>query len=198
MNRDIFLETFHGPLHGQLAIPPAPRGLAVLALVEPLPEDEALAAALAADHLAVLAMPLLTEQELHFPDAAYNVPLLAHRFTDLLNLLRYDGDTERLPVGLYAEGHAAPAAIRAAALKDAQVGAVACHGGLIDLAGRENLHLLAAPLLMLVDADDQASQTSFRRASGYISAPKELRSLAPGESPGSHVAQWFGDHLQAI
>lgn len=198
MNRDFYLETFHGPLHGQLAIPPAPRGLAVLALVEPLPEDDALATELAADDLAVLAMPLLTEQELHFPDAAYNVPLLTQRFTDLLNILRYDGDTERLPVGLYAEGHASPAAIRAAALKDAQVGAVACHGGLIDLAGLENLRLLAAPLLMLVDAGDTASQVSFQRAAAHISVRKELRPLTPGESPGSHAARWFVEHLQAI
>lgn len=198
MNREFVLVTPHGPLRGELTIPSAPRGLVVLAHVHDSPEDVGIASDLAAGSLSVLSMPLLTEEEMRFPDAAHNVPLLTQRLVDLLNLIRIDGDTESLPMALYAGGPATPAALRAAALRDAQVRVLTCHGGLIDQAGLQSLDLLAAPLLMLADADDAAAEASFQRAAEYICAPHKFVCLYPGESPGSHVARWFEEHLQAI
>lgn len=198
MNRELSLAIPHGSLPGQLTLPSAPRGLVAVVRLPGHPADEALAAALAERGLGLLSMPLLAPEEGHFPDAAHNVPLLTRRLTGLLDFLRSDGDTEGLPLGLFADCHAAPAAIRVAALRDAQVAALACHGGLIDLAGLENLRLLAAPLLMLVDKDDPAALASYERAAAYLSVSREVVRLEPAESPAAHVARWFGDHLQAL
>lgn len=195
MNRDFVLAASHGPLRGHLTLPPAPEGLVLAARLHDTLEPES---DLAAHRLAILSMPLLSESEMRFPDAAYNVPLLTQRILDLLELIRRDGDTESLPLGIFAAGHGAPAAIRAAARRDTQVRALACHGGLLDLAGLENLKLLAAPILMVTDPDDAASRTSFQRAASHISPPHRLLTLQPGEGPGSHVAQWFWEHFQAI
>ncbi|MBS1188999.1 MAG: hypothetical protein H6R10_791 [Rhodocyclaceae bacterium] len=198
MNRSFSLATAHGPLPGRLAVSPGARALIVLALAQGEPLDEAVAADLSAFGYAVLSLNLLTVQESVFPDAAYNAPLLTQRLVDALDRTRGDGDTENLPVGLFAADHAAPAAIRTATRRDAQVRALVCHGGLIDHAGRQHLQLLAAPLLMLVDAGDKASANAYRRAAAYFSVPHEMAILAPGENPGAHIARWFGQHLQAI
>ncbi|HJW26378.1 MAG TPA: hypothetical protein VJ576_15905 [Rhodocyclaceae bacterium] len=198
MNRELSLAIAHGFLPGQLTLPPAPRGLAAVVRISAHPADDGLAADLATRGLGLLSMPLLTPEEGHFPDALHNVPLLTRRLTGLLDFLRNDGDTEGLPLGLLADRHAAPAAIRVAALRDAQVAALACHGGLIDLAGLENLRLLAAPLLMLVDEDDPASLASYERAAPHLSVPRKLVRLEPGQNPDTLVARWFGEHLQAL
>lgn len=196
MNREISLATHHGPLHGHLTVPLAARGLVLVARTASGEAD--VGHELPIRHLAVLDVPLLTSQETPFPDAAHNVPLLAERLVEILNFIRIDGDTEALPLGIFASGHGTPAALRVAALRDAQVKALACHGGLVDLAGLQNLRLLAAPLLVLADADDAAAQTAFQRAAVHLAAPHRLQHLQPGEGPGGHVAAWFGEHLPAI
>lgn len=198
MNRELSLAIPHGFLPGQLILPSAPRGLVAVVRLPGHPADEALAADLAERGLGLLSMPLLAPEEAHFPDAAHNVPLLTRRLTGLLDFLRSDGDTEGLPLGLFADRHTSPAAIRVAALRDAQVAALACHGGLVDLAGLENLRLLVAPLLMLVDEDDQPSLASYERAAAYLSVPRQTVRLKPAESPAAHVVRWFGKYVQAI
>lgn len=198
MNREISLATDRGPLRGRLAIPSGARGLVLLPQLHGLPPDRVLAATLALGDHAVLTMDLLTAREAQFPDACHNVPLLTRRLIEALDLLRQDGDTALLPVGLFAQAHVTPAALRAAARRDAQVRAVACHGGLVDLAGVQNLRLLAAPLLMLVDTDDGVAAAAFQRAEKYISAPHLLLRPSPMDDPGSPVARWFGEDLQAI
>lgn len=198
IERDFGLRTAHGPLHGRFSRPAEATALVVLAHLQSTPLDAVVAANLHGRRHALLSMNLLVPREAQYPDAMHNVPLLAQRLIDVLDLLRQDGDAENLPVGLYAGAHVAPAAIRAAARRDRQVQALVCHGGLIDLAGLENLRFLATPLLMLVDADDTASATAYRRAAGHLGAPHELRTLAPGENPGPAVGGWFGTHLPAV
>lgn len=198
MKRDFNLATPHGLLAGELTLPAAPRGLVLLPAVQPTPLDRLVAAHLAEDGYALLFLPLLTSADAAFPDAAHNVPLLARRLTEALDLMRRDGDTESLPLGLFAPAHATPAAIRAAARRDLQVRALACHGGLPDLAGVQHLELLAAPLLMLADSEDTAATASFRRSTPHLSAAHELHRLAPGENPAGPIARWFGQYLQAV
>ena len=79
-------------------------------------------------------------------------------------LIRRDGDMEVLPLAIFATGDTSPAAIRAAAQRDTQVQALACHGGLIDRAGLEALKYLSAPLLMLFDAEDRIGPLAAERA----------------------------------
>lgn len=198
MHREFNFHTPHGPLHGHLLMPQPAQGLILLAQLRPTPLDMAINANLGSRHWAILSMGMLTPQEEHYPDTMHNVPLLTQRLLDALDMLRRDGDTEELPIGLFASAHVAPAAVRAAARRDQQVRALACHGGLIDLAGLQHLDLLVAPLLMLVDPDDTVSAASFQRATAHLKAPHELHCLEPGENPAGRIAGWFGAYLQAV
>ena len=195
MIRNISLQTPHGALHGRLDLPANPRGLIVLTRAHHAPADTAIAANLAARGYALLAMELLTTQEAHFVDATQNVPRLAQRLLDVLDLARLDGDMENLPLAIFATGDSTPAAIRAAAQRDTQVKALACHGGLIDRAGLQSLDLLVAPLLMLFDAEDDIAKAAYMRAAIHLRAPHEMHTLGPAEDPVLRVAAWFGLHL---
>lgn len=196
MNRSLSLHTPHGPLHGQLDIPDHPRGLVLLARSHHAAVDTVIAANLAARGYAILAMELLSSQETHFADATQNVPRLAQRLLNILDLIRHDGDMQDLPLAIYASGDSTPAAIRAAAQRDTQVRALACHGGLIDRAGLQALDLLVAPLLMLFDLDDEFGPPAFQRAAGHLNGAHETHRLDVAEDPILRVAAWFSLHLR--
>ncbi len=191
MNRHIALHTRHGSLHGQLERPDNPRGLIVLARSHHLPIDATITANLAARGYAIFTMELLTAHELQFVDATQNVPRLAQRLIDALDLARNDGDMQDLPLGIFASGDIAPAAIRAAAQRDAQVRAVVCHGGLIDRAGVQALELLVAPLLMVIDADDETAQAAYKRAAPHLRCVHEMQLAELGESLENPLTIWF-------
>ena len=191
MNRFITLQTPHGSLHGQLDLPDNPRGLVLIARAHHAAEDAIISFSFGEFGCATLTMELLTAQEVQYPDATQNVPRLTQRLIDILDLARIDGDMEKLPLAIFTSGDVAPAAIRAAAQRDLQVKAIACHGGLIDRAGVQSLDLLAAPLLMLFDADDQIGQTAYQRASVHLTSPHGMQVLAIGEDPAAPAAIWF-------
>lgn len=197
MNRHLALNTAHGSLHGHLERPEHPRGLVLVARVHHALADSVIAANLAARGYAILTMELLTAQELHFADAAQNVPRLSQRLLDVLDLIREDGDTQDLPLALFATGDVTPAAIRVAAQRDLQVRVLACHGGLIDRAGLQALQLLSAPLLMLFDAGDEIDKAAFHRARPHLGALCEERVLDPGEDAAQRIAAWLTLHLHA-
>ncbi|WP_265942602.1 hypothetical protein [Dechloromonas sp. A34] len=196
MNRSISLHTPHGILHGQLELPDRPKGLILLARAHHAPIDVLIAANLAARGYAIFGMELLSSQEVHFADATQNVPRLSQRLLDILSLIARDGDMQELPLAIFATGDASPAAIRAAAQRDTQVRAVACHGGLIDRAGLQALKLLEAPLLTLFDTEDSAGRTAFQRAALHLSDIHESHVLNQGEDPVLRVAAWFALHLR--
>lgn len=195
MNRYITLQTPHGSLHGQLERPDYPRGLILLARSHHAAVDTTIAANFAAYGYATFAMELLTAQEVQFVDATQNVPRLALRLIDILDLIRHDGDMQELPLAIFATGDIAPAAIRAAAQRDTQVKALACHGGLIDRAGAQALDLLVAPLLMLFDTDDDLGKTADQRASAHLGGVHERQIMEIGDDPTPPVAAWFSRYL---
>lgn len=195
MNRHITLQTPHGSLLGQLERPDFPRGLILLARSHHLPIDTVSTANLVTRGYAVFVMELLSAHELQFADATQNVPRLALRLIDILDMIRNDGDMQDLPLGIFASGEIAPAAIRAAAQRDAQVKAVVCHGGLIDRAGAQALDLLVAPLLMLFDADDSIGETAYQRATSHLNCVHEEQVLEIGEAPTMPVAAWFSRYF---
>lgn len=196
MNRAITLQTAHGPLHGQLERPDEARGLVLLARAHHAPIDTIITAHLAARGYAIFAVELLSSQEAHFADATQNVPRLTERLIDFLDLIHHDGDMQNLPLAIFTSGDTTPAAIRAAAQRDTQVKALVCHGGMVDRAGLQSLKLLAAPLLMLFDGDDEFAPGAFRRATGYLSCIQETRILDAGEDPLMRVAAWLSLHLR--
>ncbi|MFZ2267062.1 MAG: hypothetical protein WAV95_05745 [Azonexus sp.] len=196
MNRTITIQTPHGPLHGQLEYSDEPHGLVLLARAHHVPVDAIMAASLASRGYAIFSVELLSSQETHFADATQNVPRLAQRLIDILDLIRHDGDMQNLPLAIFASGDTTPAAIRAAAQRDTQVKALACHGGIVDRAGRQALELLAAPLLMLFDATDEIAPAAFRRAADHLGASHEMHILDIGEDPVIRVAAWLALHFR--
>ena len=172
-----------------------PRGLILLARSHHLPIDTVSTANLVTQGYAVFVMELLSAHELQFADATQNVPRLALRLIDILDMIRNDGDMQDLPLGIFVSGEITPAAIRAAAQRDAQVKAVVCHGGLIDRAGAQALDLLVAPLLMLFDADDSIGETSYQRATSHLNCVHEKQVLEIGEASATPVATWFSRHF---
>lgn len=196
MNRTITIHTPHGPLHGQFERPAAAHGLVLLARAHHAQIDSFIAANLANRGYAILGIELLSSQEAKFVDATQNVPRLAQRLLDILDLIRHDDDMRELPLAIFATGDTTPAAIRAAAQRDSQVKVLACHGGIIDRAGRQSLNLLVAPLLMLFDATDDVAPPAFLRAANHLGGVHEMHVLNPGEDPVSRVAAWLALHLQ--
>jgi len=196
MTQYLTLQTPHGPLHGQLIVPPGARAVVLLARAHHTPLDAAIAANLAARGYAILGMDLLSAQEILFADASQNVPRLAQRLLDQLDLARRDAQLTDLPFAVLASGDASPAAIRAAARRDTQIHAIACHGGLIDRAGKQSLEFLVAPLLMLGDLGDLPVKTAYDRARPYLAAPHEFHELGPAEDPVLRVAACFSAYLR--
>lgn len=154
-------------------------------------------------HLATVEIDLLNEQAAHFADAATHLPLLTERLLAVITQLTRMMDSDVIPslsIGLYASGDATPMAIRAAAIRDSAVGALACVGGLIDLAGRQYLHELEAPLLMLFDRDDSTAAANLNRARLHMPGQISVESL-PDDAEGKDNAvaalatAWFASHL---
>lgn len=195
MSRFITLHTPHGSLHGQLNLPDNPCGLIVIARAHHAAEDAAISSTFADFGCATLTMELLTAQEVQFPDATQNVPRLTQRLIDILDMTRKDGDMEQLPLAIFTSGDVAPAAIRAAAQRDALVRAVACHGGLIDRAGAQALDLLVAPLLLLLETDDLVGKMAYQRATSHLGGVHAMQLLEIGEDPAALAATWFLGHF---
>ena len=195
MNRYITLQTPHGSLHGQLELPDNPRGLVLIARAHHATADAAISSCFAEFGYATLIMELLTAHEMQFADATQNVPRLAQRLVDILDMSRNDGDMLALPLAIFTTGDVAPAAIRAAVQRDTLVKALACHGGLIDRAGAQALDLLIAPLLMLFDAADPIGKTAYQRAASHLACVHDYQVVAIGEDPAKPVATWFLRHL---
>jgi hypothetical protein len=226
MRSRLSVHTAHGPIHGVLDHPPNARGLVVLAragrYLDAAEEstEQALVAAFLQASLAAFTIDLLTHQEDRFPDAHNNVPVLSRRLLDCLALAKRQLANEalietadfasklltelqtelrtELPIGLCGAGPTSPVVVRVAALRDHDISAAVCRGGLIDLAGTLYLRSLQAPLLLLVDAADPHLLANSRRALQEVSCPCELKSVASasGLEPMVHdAARWFTQHF---
>jgi dienelactone hydrolase len=204
------IHTEHGYLHGQLALPADPAGLVVLVQTgsHPAAHDAALAAVLRQSGLATFAIDLLAQQEEHFPDAQTNVPLLTKRLLECLGLIKRQMLNEEIPalrIGLCAGGHGSPVVVRAAALRDHDIAAVVCRGGLIDLAGMLYLRSLESPLLLLVGEADAHLIGNSHRALQEVACGKALEIIPASDSEfasteafeamAQRTASWFATHF---
>lgn len=196
IQRDLSIRSSDGPLPAHLTRPGNPRDLVVALLGDSPTDRTAFIDALVDRSYAVLQVDLLGAHGVHHADGEWNAAMLGHRLIDVLDFIRNDGDTVGLPVGFYAENHASPAAIRAAAQRDRTVHAVIANGGLIDHAGVEYLEALAAPLLVLVDAEDAVTEASSRRALQHVRAPWDVRRGAP--APVEEVLEWLDRWMHAL
>lgn len=192
MKRSLTLPTAHGPLPCSLDLPENPAGVALLATLPGAEGIATLEAMLMERQLAVLLPETLSAREQHFPDTIHNVALLTERLLQALEFADRDGDIAGLPIMIHASAPLAPAAVRAAARRDAQVAALVCHGGVIDLAGLQYLELLSAPLLMLFPADDALAPAAFHRAAPHLRCRWEEQHLAAGDPGFAATLRWFG------
>ena len=170
----------HGLLHGQLDFLPGAAGLVVLAdAAEALDAREnLLAGVFRRAGLSTLTVDLLSRREERYADVHNNVPLLAKRLLEFLGLLKHRtemGELESQPIGLYAANATSPVVVRVAALRDHDIAAIVCRGGLIDLAGMLYLHSLVSPLLLLVEEGDEQHYASGSRAMRELRCAHELK-----------------------
>ena len=204
----ISIHSEHGLLHGELALVPHTPGIVVLAHAGMALDgrDKALATQLQHANLSTLSIDLLAHQEEHFPDVHNNVPLLAHRLLDFLGLLKNRmllGEFPEQPIGLFAANATSPVVIRVAALRDHDIAAIVCRGGLIDLAGVLYLRSLESPLLLLAEETDPLHLASNQRALQEVPCRKALKVIPEigidyAVSAGfaacvSEAAHWFTD-----
>jgi putative phosphoribosyl transferase len=206
----LYVPSEHGPLHGTLDLQSGAQGMVVLAHATLALDgrDGALASIFRQSGLSTLSVDLLAAQEEHFPDVHNNVPLLCKRLLDFLGLIKHRtmlGEIAPQPLGLYAANATSPVVIRAAAVRDHDIAAIVCRGGLIDLAGMIYLRSLESPLLMLVEETDTRHIANSRRALQEIPSLKELKlipeigfdyAVSPGFEIAAHeAAQWFIKHF---
>lgn len=203
----------HGLLHGQLAVLTTAPGIVVLAHAAKALDgrDERMAAVFRHAGFSTLTVDLLARQEEHFPDVHNNVPLLARRLIDFLGLLKNQmllGALPEQPIGLCAAGITSPVVVRVASLRDHEVAAIVCRGGLIDLAGVLYLHSLESPLLMLVEETDAHQIASSHRALQEVTSHTELK-LIPEigfdavvskgyEMATAEATQWFVNYIANV
>ena len=200
----------HAALHGQLALLPEAPGIVVLAYAAAALDtrEQVLAGILRHAGLSTLCIDLVAHEEEHYPDVHNNVPLLARRLIDVLDLIKNRmlmGELRPLPIGVYAVHATSPVAVRVAAQRDHDISALVCRGGLIDLAGVLYLHTLEAPLLQLVEEHDAAHAASARRAQQELKCPNSLQTIpeigfdiagSPGfEAEARATTQWFLEHF---
>lgn len=170
----------HGLLHGELAMQPHSPGIVVLAHAAMALDgrDKRLADQFRHAGLSTLSIDLLAHQEEHFPDIHNNIPLLSRRLIGFLGLLKNRmsmGELQTQPIGLCAANDTTPVVARVASLRDHDIAAIVCRGGLIDLAGMLYLRSLESPLLLLIEENDAHRIASSRRALQEIPGRKELK-----------------------
>lgn len=205
----IAIHTEHGSLHGLIALPQDARSLVVLAYAGATSDarDSAVVGALRQSGMATLVIDLLTHQEEHFADVHNNIPLLVKRLLDCLALIKrqmQNDELPTLPIGLCGTGTTSPVAIRVAALRDHDISAIVCLGGLIDLAGILYLRTLESPLLVLVGEADSTLIASNRRALNEVACTKALELIPETatladpttalDAVSRKIAHWFGQH----
>jgi pimeloyl-ACP methyl ester carboxylesterase len=197
-------------LPGDLVLPPAAKGLVIFAhgsgSSRSSPRNMYVAGRLQTQALATLLFDLLTEREAADRRNVFDIPLLAGRMVEAVQLARSHAPLSALPVGLFGASTGAAAALVAAARLPQEVAAVVSRGGRPDLAGAA-LGAVRAPTLLIVGGADHGGIELNRDAFAVLGCEKRLE-IVPGathlfEEPDTLDAvvdlagAWFGAHLAA-
>jgi pimeloyl-ACP methyl ester carboxylesterase len=196
-------------LVGDLAVPPAARGLIVFAHgtgSSRLSPRNAFVATRMRDvgGFGTLLFDLLTEEEDEYYENRFDIGLLTGRLIEATTWAAKESRTSGLPVGYFGASTGAAAALIAAAELGDRIGAVVSRGGRPDLAA-DALRRVSAPTLLIVGGADPTVIQLNREAYAQLVGPKELV-VIPGathlfEEPGAleQVAQaageWFEEYL---
>lgn len=201
-------------VRGDLLQPPSARGLVVFAAGPGTgrlnPENRLLAETLNRHGLAVCLIDLLTPEEQKVDrctqDYRFDVGLLSDRLVGAVDALERDLDVPDVPIGLFAEGSFAAAALVAAARRPRAVRAVVSRAGRPDLVP-EWLNPVHAPTLLLAGEDDPQVLSMNATAADHLTGEVEVRlQVVTGagrrlhepdaiESVSDLTAEWFVRHL---
>lgn len=172
------------------------------------PRNRFVAEALRRGKLGTLLLDLLTPEEDRDVENRFDIGLLTERLDHAVRFVRQHAPTRALPVGLFGASTGAASALRVAANRPDDVGAVVSRGGRPDLTGAELLAAVRAPTLLIVGGRDHGViELNESARDALVNCRCEL-AIVPGathlfEEPGTldQVAQlatrWFARHLGA-
>jgi putative phosphoribosyl transferase len=186
--RDVRIPLGPVTLHGDLGLPPDPRGLVVFAhgsgSSRKSPRNRDVASALQRDGLATLLFDLLTLEEesldRHTAHLRFDIEFLAGRLVAATRWARGQRALRHLPLGYFGASTGAAAALVAAAEQPNQLAAIVSRGGRPDLAGPA-LQCVRAPTLLIVGGADPVVIGLNERARALMRGEVELR-IVPGAS----------------
>lgn len=195
-------------LEGQLIVPDGASGLVVFAhgsgSSRKSPRNTFVADRIRERGVGTLLFDLLTEQEDQTRETRFDIDLLTERLLGATAWLRDRPETAALNVGYFGSSTGAAAALRAAARRGDDVGAVVSRGGRVDLA-TDSLPSVTAPTLFIVGGADTQVLELNRDALESLTCTKELSVVEDAghlfEGPGQleEVAElageWFARHL---
>jgi pimeloyl-ACP methyl ester carboxylesterase len=210
--QEVRIAISHTWLHGDLGLPPHPRGLVLFAhgsgSGRHSPRNRRVAGELQGAGLATVLADLLTPQEEQVDARTgalrFDIGLLSERVAALTDWLVGQERFADLGVGLFGASTGAAAALVAAAARPASVEAVVSRGGRPDLAGGL-LRLVRQPTLLIVGERDATVLELNRTAMDQLPGETKLE-VVPGashlfEEPGAleevtRLARaWFVRHL---
>lgn len=167
------------------------------------PRNVALAEAFCRHGFATLLLDLLTFEEERNQANIFSVPLLAARLIDTIRWVESQPDLAALPLGLFATGTGAAAAL-VAATSQKQIRAIVAYGGRPDLAHEAVDDVQVPTLLMVGDHQDRLVARN-RHVLARLEGPKAIKIIATARwqfaEPDAtaavvdQAARWFGRHL---
>jgi putative phosphoribosyl transferase len=170
------------------------------------PRNQQVAGALGEAGMATLLFDLLSPDEELDRRNVFDIGLLTERLLAATAWARLEAGLAELPYGYFGASTGAAAALRAAADRGEEIGAVVSRGGRPDLAA-EALREVVSPTLLIVGGADREVLELNERAAADLSCEHEL-AIVPGathlfEEPGAleQVAtlatEWFSGHLRS-
>lgn len=195
-------------LEGELVIPDGATGLVVFAhgsgSSRHSPRNNFVAEVLREHGLGTLLFDLLTEREDETYETRFDIDLLTTRLQTATDWLREQERTRSMNVGYFGSSTGAAAALRAAATRGDDVGAVVSRGGRVDLAS-EQLPDVTAPTLFIVGSADTDVLELNRQRLQRLTCTNELAVIEGAthlfEEPGTleavagEAATWFETYL---
>jgi putative phosphoribosyl transferase len=195
-------------LEGILGLPPEATGIVLFAHGSGSgrlsPRNSFVARVLQNARLATLLLDLLEEREAQDRRKVFDIDLLAERLLAAAEWVQQLPETQALRIGYFGASTGAGAALQAAALAPAAIGAVVSRGGRPDLAD-EYLPRVQAPTLLIVGGNDVPVIQMNREALARLRVEAKL-AIVPGathlfEEPGAlevvarMAREWFLRHL---
>jgi pimeloyl-ACP methyl ester carboxylesterase len=199
-------------LDADVTVPPQAQGVVLFAhgsgSSRLSPRNRMVADRLSGVGLATVLTDLLTADEERIDavtaELRFDIGLLAHRLTGIVDWLGEQPVLASLPLGLFGASTGAAAALLAAAARPQRVRAVVSRGGRPDLAG-DQLTRVAAPTLLIVGERDKQVLDLNQAAADTLGGPSTLW-IVPGAThlfpePGAleqvagAAAEWFDQYL---